>query len=107
MPWVLEYDAPKGLRTNRGFGSVLLEEIGFWYYRDTGVWAEDRPEGDTGWCSTHHHCYEGAPKTTKAFLRYLRKRPYLKGQTVYLNHRCYMEIRGKYIGLGITAKWVE
>ena len=103
--WQLSYDAPKGLRTNRGFWAVMVEGIGMWYSNQYQKWLQyDHNHGIKG-SSTHDY----KPKTKKAFLRYLSKHPELKGHTVVLVHREYIVDRNgkRMYDLHIRAKWED
>lgn len=102
MAWKLEYEAPAGLRTNRGFWAVEVK--GMWYYQGIKLWAEDTPEGYKDWYSS---CDSNGPKTTRAFLSYLRRHPELKGQEVYFSHNGYLQHGDTITRLGVTARWVE
>lgn len=96
MSWQITYDAPRGLRTNRGFWA-LTTFGNLWWCEELGIWTDVVPKGMGA--STHCH----GPKTTKAFLRYLRKHPELKGhEVIFVNNSAYESTR-----LDITAVWVE
>lgn len=96
MSWQINYDAPRGLRMNRGFWAITTFG-GLWWCEGSKKWLENPPSGEVH--STHCH----GPKTTKAFIRYLRKHPELKGHEVIFVHRgAYESTR-----LDITAVWVE
>lgn len=96
------YDAPRGMRTNRGFDSVTSYDM--WYCHAIGKWVEARGPHTAGHSlSTHHNAWDGAPRTFKAFKSYLKRHPELKGR-VMLCHRNYIPQNGKPdIHLGITA----
>lgn len=102
MAWKLEYEAPAGLRTNRGFWAVFVK--GHWYYRGVKLWAEDKPEG---YKQGYSNCDSDGPKTTRAFLSYLRRHPELKGKEVYFSHNGYLRCGDIVTHLGITARWEE
>lgn len=103
MAWKLEYEAPRGLGTNRGFWAVHAQ--GLWYYHGVKLWAEDKPEGYT---QGYSNCDTNGPKTTRAFIRYLRRHPELKGYEVYFSHNGYLEHGdGTITRLGIIARWEE
>lgn len=98
MSWKLTYDAPVGLRTNRGFWGVTVMGNN-WFSELTGKWSESI----VGPCSNYDH----QPKTTKAFLRYLRKHPELKGHVVWFSHNSFLSAGGVITSLNIKAEWVE
>lgn len=96
MTWQITYDAPRGLRINRGFWGITIFG-GLWWCKGSNKWLANPPSGE----SYSSHCH--GPKTTKAFLRYLRKHPELKGQEViFVNRGAYQST-----SLDITAVWVE
>lgn len=96
--WKLTYDAPRGLRVNRYFWSITTFGSGLWWCYESEKWVTDTSNSRKG-VSTHCH----GPKTTKAFLRYLKKHPELKGEdVVFVNNRAYDDCE-----LNITARWEE
>jgi len=98
MTWKLTYEAPVGLRTNRGFWGVTVMGNN-WFSELTGKWSDSI----VGPCSNYDH----QPKTTKAFLRYLRKHPELQGCDVQLSHRGYLHHGDTVTHLNIKAEWID
>lgn len=104
MAWILTHHAPKGLRTNRNFWAVTaMGSKRLWYCGELDKWLEGEtiPEGFSH--STHDH----GPKTTKAFLRYLKKHHELRGSEVVFVNNNYYDFKGKKVSLSITAQWDE
>lgn len=101
--WQLKYDAPVGSRVNRGFMWVNAQDM--WFHEKIGQWLPDI-DMEYGPVSSGHW----GPKTTKAFLRYLRKHPELQtcGE-VTLVHREYIADGegGVLHSLDIRARWVD
>lgn len=102
--WKLEYSAPRGLRTNRGFSGVVVLDDNVWYSYQHSKWLPYEDVGVEGFSTLHYK-----PKTTKAFKRYLKKHPELKPYKVVLVHRHYtVDKCGKFLyDLNITAHWEE
>ena len=103
--WVFSFDAPRGCRVMSGFSEVtVMEPAGYWWVRDDKKWVDDIDKGRGKHLSSHHDAFEGAPRTFRAFKRYLKRRPELRGCEVLLCHGMF-DTRG--FNLGITAKWVD
>lgn len=96
--WKLTYDAPRGMRVNRYFWAVTTTGDLWWCY-ESKKWVDwENKKGSQGFST---HC--SGPKTTKAFLRYLKNHPELKGEeVVFVNNNAY-----DVCGLHITARWEE
>lgn len=96
MSWKLTYDAPVGLRTNRGFWAVTtFGPDSMWWHHESKTWLKEI----VGACGSHHT----GPRTTRAFMRYLRNHPELKGQeVVFVNNARYDST-----DLNITAIWED
>lgn len=112
MTWLITYEAPKGFRINRYFDSVTTyrknddqEFISF--YEDFNVWSVKSPVEDyDGWSSSHHN--RGAPKTYKAFKRYLNNHPELKDYEVVAVNKYYTVFKtGETLRLHLSATWQE
>lgn len=102
--WKLTYDAPKGLRTNRGFWAITTDTLYLSFFEKSKVWDFPCNHSMVECHSTHDH----GPKTTKAFKRYLNKHPELKDHKVIFVHtQYYPDIKGERVNLHITAEWVE
>lgn len=107
--WELSYTAPRGLRTNRGFTSVTVitsNRSHWWWCQEKGRWITHEEDFNDRRTS-HHDLCDGAPKTKKAFARYLRKHPELKGETVMLVNRCYELDGGEPVSIDILATYSE
>jgi hypothetical protein len=114
MAWKLEFDAPKGLRQMRGFDSITIShpEKNFWWFIGPDRWVDvnnkERPgKGEYEYSCSHHDVWRGAPKTVKAFLRYLRKRPELKGCEVWFVHRGVYYFGSEVVRLDVKAVWED
>ena len=102
--WKLTFEAPIGSRSMKGFDSVTNLDS-FWFLTKQGFWSEDsydiRLEDEI--ISTHDH----SPKSVKAFKRYLRNHPELKGIEVILCHRqCIENLDGSTESLDVRANWI-
>jgi hypothetical protein len=93
--WQVYYEAPKGHRVNRYFWQVTVR--GLWFEYASGTWKKEA-KGDY---SSHHKL----PKTKKAFERYLKNHPELKGYEVILVNNFYIAEGG--ISLDLLANWVD
>lgn len=105
--WKFEFEAPVGLRCMKGFWGVCVwsgkNQDSVWWCEEQQKWVTPENAGKQGY-STHHH----GPKSFKAFKRYLRKHPELKGHNVELVHRDHLKDEDGYItNLGINAYWEE
>lgn len=98
MTWILEFDAPVGRRVMSGFTSVTAFGSDIWWHHDLQEWGPYNLS--TGSKSSHHSAGEGAPRTVRAFTRYLRKHSNLKGFEVVLCNKFVSDTR-----LDVTAKW--
>ena len=107
--WKFKFNAPIHCRIlSYGFRSVSLsnQDSRLWFYPKFNQWLNDdnRPSEDYGSYSTHHNVWNGAPKTFKAFKKYVERHPELKGSTVTLVHQ-YYDDRG--FNYHIEAEWHE
>ncbi|QIW87799.1 hypothetical protein Ab1vBOLIVR5_gp151 [Agrobacterium phage OLIVR5] len=96
--WHIEYEAEVHSRVNRYFRSITTcrfstDDPYLWWCYDKKKFVPI--EETSGQYSNHS---EG-PRTIKAFKRFLRKHPELKGYEVIFVNR--------YAGLGATAVWIE
>ena len=73
------FDAPKGQRIHKQFWAITVEGS-LWHEHKSGKWV-DSVDWDSG--SGHSTHYEGI-KSLKAFKRYVKKHPELKGRTVWI-----------------------
>lgn len=81
--WKLHYSAPHGHRVDYRWLWVIVP--GMWYNYDQQKWIKDGEPFDCGRASTCHV----KPKSIKAFMRYLKKHPELKGHRVIFVNRWY------------------
>lgn len=100
--WYVTQETPSWDRIHHGFLWVSVDccdpaEDSLWFEEASQTWKS--LSECTGPCSSSHL----GPRTLKAFRRYLRKHPELKGRRVRLVHRCY--VPGADYGLDITAEW--
>jgi len=72
MEWRFEFDAPVGERMMRRFWGVTLNKDDLWFGHEEKKWLESTAQS-TGGASNWDH----APRTFKAFKRYLKRHPEL------------------------------
>ncbi len=96
MTWIFKFEAPKGLRILRyGCAVDVKDEPHLWCNQETGRWTKT-PDFKTASHSSSSHI---RVRTFKAFKRYLRNHPELKGYTV---RWCTL-----YRDHDVMAKWRE
>lgn len=99
MGWKFTFEAENGNRIMKRFRSVTTfrktddQEFLWWSYKDRVFRTWDGPVLDA---SSNH---SEPVRSFKAFKRFLRKHPELKGYEVVLCHR--------YIGYNVTAEWED
>lgn len=99
MSWVLEFQAPEGKRIQRYFWSCTVRdrrEPSMWWVDDLGRWL---PCDDPDLKKYCHGSHSKPIRTLKAFCRFLRRHPELKGRDVALVNR--------YIGFDVIARAVD
>ena len=79
--WVFKYEAPLGCRIDRGWFGVTVQ--GLWHNHTMNIWQGGLDKE----CA--HGTHGTRPKSVKAFKRYLRKHPELKGFNVVFCSRYY------------------
>ena len=81
--WKLYHSAPYGSRIDYNWRWVSVP--GMWFVHDQQKWVKDGEQVNCRYASLHHK----KPKSVKAFMRYLKKHPELKGHKVTLVNRYY------------------
>lgn len=97
MAWILTFEAPRNQAVHRYFYGCTVrdrQEPSLWWVDALNRFvAVDDPILENHW-----HCSNSKPiRTLKAFKRFLRKHPELRGRAVRLVNR--------YLGYDVTAEW--
>lgn len=89
--WQFEFEAPSGDRLMKRFAGVTVPMSGKWFNYAAKTW-QDSTNGE------RVSNYDERIKSFKAFKRYLRKHPELRGQKITLASR--------FIGYDISAYYI-